>query len=558
MGYMREKYTRGYFLKQDQNGNKVNIGAEGVEEFLADARPRFHDKEILDKINFNGKNVIDFGFGRGEAIKYICEHEAKRVTGVDFSASSLELASAMLDHYGHQPQLFCEDALRFVKDHKKKNSQIGYDIVIMFDFVEHVPRDELKQLFIELKNLLSDKAIIMINTPVYKVDNDVICEGLKEGARDSSDEWEQTQGMHCNRYTKKSLIKFMENLGYIHITAQFFSPNFKSILPNMRSRFLKAKKESFPLRGPFKKDLFEKVLTAGGVAKPIWKKVFSRSTISLIIPPVLSVAKGLIFKKKEIPPYRYKPAWHRIKGGILRGRWFFIDTHHGAWQEIIEGTFDKFFFDFLKKFDLRSKVIFDVGAFIGSHSLVFAELVGSSGKIYSFEPNQFNIKRMKKIFAKNRDLGRRISIAPFVLSNENGKVEFNFSNQIDSGYSSAGYVEGADTPSGEEVYRSSNFQKCHVESIKLDDLETKAKITQKPFLIKLDVEGAESEILSGGIKYLKRYKPIILVEIHSAYNMVRSLEVLFALGYKVEVLNQNRDGRAFLCAKPKGKKISHG
>lgn len=548
MGYVRGKYTREYFLKQDRCGNKTGFGAEGASEFFNDARPRSHDKEILDKVDFRKKTVIDFGFGRGEAIKYICEGGAKKVVGVDFSPASLEIASQMLEHYGHRPELHCEDALHFIKNYKSRKTRPLFNIVIMFDFVEHVPRNELRQLLAELRELLAEKAVVVINTPAYKVDNDVIREGLRDEARDDSDKWEETRGMHCNRYTKKSLIAFMEGLGYNHITAKYFSPHFCSALPGAGLRFQKAKKEQFPLKGIFSKERFEQPANLSR-QKLIWRKLFSRSAVSMLIPPAFSAARELIVGKKKQPPYQYKPIWHKIKGGILRGKWFYIDTHDGAWQkEIIEGSYDNFFFEYLKGFNLKSKTLIDVGAFVGSHSLAFGELAGPEGKVFAFEPNKFNIARMKKIFARNAELGRRISIVPLVLSDRGGRVKFRFSNQIDNGFSSGGFAQDYAVGNGPH-YSDAHFEACWVNSVRLDSLEERLKKKIPAYLVKIDTEGAESKILSAGQKYLKKYKPILLIEIHSPENMVESLKILFGLGYEVEILKKERDGRVFIAAK---------
>lgn len=555
MGYVRNKYTKEYYLKQDKNGNRVPIGAEGVEEFLMDARPRPHDKEILEKIDFKGKNVIDFGFGRGEAVKYICEHQAKKVYGVDFSQASVEIASSMLEHYGQKAQLECSDALEFMKKFVKNNTAIKFDVAIMFDFVEHIPRSEFVKLLSYLKKVMNEKGLVVINTPIYKCDNDVIKEGLKEEARDASDEVSQTEGMHCNRYTKRSLIEFIKKQGFNAISPKFFSPSFKGgfSLTNAQ-KWSKAKKSHFPIKGNYRKDSFEWALTSKDIKKMGYKKILSPALLPVILPPSFFILKNRLFPGKKIPAYSYNPIWHKIKGGVLRGKWFYIDTHDNSWQrEIVEGTYDKFFFNFLKKYDLEGKTIFDVGAFVGSHSLAFAQMVGKSGKVYSFEPNEFNINRMEKIFNKNSDLGKRIKIVKAALSDKNGSAVFSFSSQIDNGFSSGGFVEGSNTPRGEEEYEKSHFKKCSIKSVKLDDLEARMKIKAKPFIIKIDTEGAEGQILKAGKVYLKKHRPILLIEIHSPESMVSSFKVLLQLGYEIDILKKEGDGRVFISALPKDK-----
>lgn len=559
MGYAREKYTKEYFLKQDVNGNKTNVGVEGLEEFKM-GKIRLADERILSRINFIKKNVLDMGFGRGEAIKFSLEHGANKVIGVDFARDSQSIATELLRHYQLNADLYCKDALSFLKNYQKLYPHLKQDIVLMLDFIKHVPRQELKKILILLQNIVSNESILVINTPVFKIDNDVLKEGLKDGARDTSDESEITAGMHCNRYTKKTLIKFMREAGFKAITPRFFALSFKGgISLTYAQKWSKAKKNGFPLRGSYKKDTFEKVIKSSDLKENKWRRILSpRRALPYFIPPIAPILKEVLFGRKITPPHVYKPIWHKIKGGVLRGKWFYIDTHDNGWQrEIIEGTYDKFFFDFLKKYNLEGKTIFDVGAFVGSHSLAFAQMVGKNGKVFSFEPNEFNISRMKKIFNRNKDLGKRIKIVKAALSDRNGSAVFSFSSQIDNGFSSGGFVEGSDTPREEAEYEKSHFKKCSVKSVKLDDLEARMKIKESPFIIKIDTEGAEGKILESGQKYLKKHKPVILVEIHSPKNMIHTVQVLSKLGYEISILKKENDGRVFLSANPDIKNKSY-
>jgi len=79
-------------------------------------------------------------------------------------------------------------------------------------------------------------------------------------------------------------------------------------------------------------------------------------------------------------------------------------------------------------------------------------------------------------------------------------------------------------------------------------LSSTMHIDDIPFLIKIDVEGAEHLVLEGGKKFIKQYKPIILLEIHSIFNMMKCYEFFSDLNYKLELLQQEPDGRCFIAA----------
>ena len=55
------------------------------------------------------------------------------------------------------------------------------------------------------------------------MDNDVLAEGLKFAARDPTDTFEATSGMHCNRYSLGSLKAYMNSLGYAPVSGHIFA-----------------------------------------------------------------------------------------------------------------------------------------------------------------------------------------------------------------------------------------------------------------------------------------------------------------------------------------------
>ena len=262
MGHVRHKYTRTYILKEDSSGKETPFGIEGIEEFHKGGI-READSEILKRLNFKGMDVLEFGFGRGEAIKYAADNGASRVGGVDFSEDAIEIAKWFLIRCGLKADLFCQDSLEFLKSYVDRKDSEPFNIVLMLDFVEHVPRTELKELLVLLRRLLTDKAVIAINTPVFGQDNDVILEGLKPGARDLGDDFEETEGMHCNRYTKESLESFMKDCGYFNISGHFLSPHGSVCLEGSgKQRWDQAVHHGYPLQTVWEPAKFEYALSS--------------------------------------------------------------------------------------------------------------------------------------------------------------------------------------------------------------------------------------------------------------------------------------------------------
>lgn len=255
-------------------------------------------------------------------------------------------------------------------------------------------------------------------------------------------------------------------------------------------------------------------------------------------------------KKGDFLPSTYLPTWHTIKGGLLKDRLFYIDTKDGLWQkEIVEGNFDKFFWDVLSKIDLKGKVILDIGSHIGFHTMCFAELVGTNGKVLSFEPNIFNIERMNFILEKNKDLKSRIEVCNYAISDKKGLIDFSFSKEIDNGFSSGSFISGAITPYNETQYKDIGFEKIRVKTVTLDSLMDKFSIDHKPNYIKIDIEGAEDLALAGAKEFTEIYKPTYLIELHTFTNIIETFQFFSERKYEIKFLEFISDTRSFIIAK---------
>jgi len=263
MGFLKAKYKKEYFLKQDENSNPTTVGVAGIEEFQL-GTIRYADKDILDRITFAGKTVLDIGCGRGEAIKYSYERGAAKVLGVDFSEDAIDIATQFIREHKVNAELYCADALGFIKEYSSsidRGHKKQVDIVLMLDSVEHIQRAELTELLDILKYVISDHALIAINTPHFGIDNDVIVEGLKDLARDGTEAQESTVGMHCNRYSKYSFRSYMRKLGYFALSDHLFVVKFHAgpFFGSKRRAREKAYSLGYPILLPqaHKPDLYE-------------------------------------------------------------------------------------------------------------------------------------------------------------------------------------------------------------------------------------------------------------------------------------------------------------
>lgn len=273
-----------------------------------------------------------------------------------------------------------------------------------------------------------------------------------------------------------------------------------------------------------------------------------KKLIKSIMPPIATRAYGYFYmlftKKKRLP------SWHKIESGILTGVEIYVNNDAEGFRNMIKGSYDEFFYDYLKDKHLENKTIYDVGAHIGYHTFCFAKLVGSSGSVVAFEPNPFNRNRLKKICSKNVNLAKNIHVSEFAVSDQCGDIKFNSSSNIEDLTSSGGFISGSHKPSDDEVYRRIGFTECMVKTISLDDFISSHKNCKRPDIIKIDIEGAEHLALYGAKELLRKQRPLLLIEIHSVVAMLKVSEYLFALNYKIKLLEESRASRCFIAAEP--------
>ncbi len=237
----------------------------------------------------------------------------------------------------------------------------------------------------------------------------------------------------------------------------------------------------------------------------------------------------------------YNPEWQKIKQGPLKDRFIFLDKNTGL-KSMIDGDHDLDQIEFIKtKLDLKSKTIFDIGAHIGYMSMCFAELVGENGKVISFEPNPFNLDRFKKNLEKSEDLSKIIEIKNVAVTNKNDSEKFVFSKNVDSGTSSGGFLDRADTALNRKFYEL--FEEKTIQTVNLSDFTNPS-----PDLIKVDIEGFEGILINTNKEYLLKFKPALIIEIHSIENMFEVLQSLQEIQYNSQIIKKEDDGRCTIFA----------
>lgn len=190
-------------------------------------------------------------------------------------------------------------------------------------------------------------------------------------------------------------------------------------------------------------------------------------------------------------------------------------------SSLLYGTFEKAELEFVSRYLKPGDIAFDIGANVGIFSVVIGIATGQKGRVVAVEPVPFNTQRLRY----NLDLNglRNVQILPVALGSCEDLLDINIAE--DAAYHSFGAVEGP-------FHAVSNLT---VSVRKLDHIWHEMGKPQVD-LLKIDVEGMEDDVLSGGMECLKSCKPVVLVEANNADELERLKKRFFSIG--------------FLCLKP--------
>ncbi len=207
------------------------------------------------------------------------------------------------------------------------------------------------------------------------------------------------------------------------------------------------------------------------------------------------------------------------------------------------GTFETKETDYIKQLIKRDWVCLDIGACFGWYTVLFSQLAGNNGSIHAFEPIPDNRECL--------DANLSLNGCTNVVVNNYALGEESSITQI---YIPLDGVSGS-------LRAHATVSKCKVLDVKvstLDQYVSNNGIGRIDF-IKADIEGAELLMLKGAKETLKRYHPILMLEIQShstklfGYKPEDVFDFLHEIGYAGFYVTQQ--GNLELCLP--GKQYHH-
>ena len=181
----------------------------------------------------------------------------------------------------------------------------------------------------------------------------------------------------------------------------------------------------------------------------------------------------------------------------------------------------------------QGDIVVDIGAHIGRYTIIASKRVGTNGKVVAIEANPGNFEMLNRNIKLNK-LANVIPLNYAVYSKET-KIKL--------------YLPGEE--SGYTIYntimsnRARNEEKfVEVNANTLDYLlQSKGIKEEQVNWIKIDVEGAEFEVLKGATNVLSKSKDIsLLIEVHGPHNYRPIVEFLNLYNFKIEFEKSHESG----------------
>ncbi|MGR9000027.1 MAG: FkbM family methyltransferase [Gammaproteobacteria bacterium] len=159
----------------------------------------------------------------------------------------------------------------------------------------------------------------------------------------------------------------------------------------------------------------------------------------------------------------------------------------------VNGVYEPFETELVKKHVAKGDIVLDVGSNIGYYALIFAQLVGESGKVIAFEPEPDLFSLLKRnVMINGYD---NVTLVNKAVTNTNGKTRL--------------YLDQFSNVDHRIFGAAEKRKSIEVETIRLDDYWGSDNYEIK--LVKMDIQGAEYAALQGMEQILLNDKHLILI-----------------------------------------------
>jgi FkbM family methyltransferase len=177
---------------------------------------------------------------------------------------------------------------------------------------------------------------------------------------------------------------------------------------------------------------------------------------------------------------------------------------NGYWLGTTESAHQALFVKHIRP----GQVVYDIGANVGLHTLLFSRLVGEEGRVFAFEPSRDTAVLLAEHIRINRK--RNVTIIQKAIGGRTGEMRFSATGNPRN--------RRLEIDGGTTVF-----------SITLDQI---TRDLPPPACIKMDIEGAEVEALQAAAECFQRYRPKLFLATHSSD--IPCCALLKSWGYEIQ------------------------
>lgn len=197
-----------------------------------------------------------------------------------------------------------------------------------------------------------------------------------------------------------------------------------------------------------------------------------------------------------------------VLSGINRGcKWRVDSSIHRCWLGYYESDKQQLLAELVKP----GMVAYDIGANAGFYTLALSRLVGAGGSVHAFEPLEENADNIRDHLRMNAC--GNVILHQVAVSNRDGHSAF--------------HVEACNAKG-----HLADDGAHRVPTVSIDT-QIEAGDLPVPDIVKMDVEGAESEVLESARKLLARCKTHWLIALHGDEQRERVGRLLMETGYRI-------------------------
>jgi FkbM family methyltransferase len=199
---------------------------------------------------------------------------------------------------------------------------------------------------------------------------------------------------------------------------------------------------------------------------------------------------------------------HPVQREIRPGAVFELDARDMVAREILGwDVWEKPNTDLILGSLHEGSVMFDVGAHIGYYSVLGSQVVGPSGKIISVEPNPDTLRRLRKDLELSH--ASNVVVEDVACTDKETTLTFYQASIRNTGASSISESNARNAAHGDAV------PSVTVRGRTLDSMVQELGLQRVDF-VKIDVEGAEVQVLRGMKDTLAKFHPHMLIEMKPA------------------------------------------